>query len=119
MPNLQNLKPFQKGNQASKGHGRPKGSKSLTSILKNALEKPITLKNKQTGKVEKKATTEWIVAVMIREALKGDHKHIREIWDRVEGKPLQMISSSETIEIDLSTLTDEQLYKIIEKGTID
>lgn len=114
MPNPENLKPFKKGNQAGKGHGRPKGSKSLTTVLKIAIQQPLTLKN-NAGKPEKKIITEWLAAVMIREALKGSHKHIKEIWDRTEGKPLQTIATHESKEIDASTLTDEQLNRIIEK----
>lgn len=119
MTNPQNLTPFKKGHTMSKGHGRPKGSKSLTTILKHALEMPLTLKNNQSGKHEKKPTSEWLVAVMVREALKGDKTHMREIWDRVEGKPLQTVSSQETIELDLSTLTDEQLDRLIERGNLE
>lgn len=118
MANLDNLKHFKKGNQASKGYGRPKGSKSLTTVLNIAIQQPLTLKN-NTGKLEKKITTEWLVSVMIREALKGSHKHLKEIWDRTEGKPLQTIATHESKEIDASTLTDEQLNRIIEKGNLE
>lgn len=119
MANPQNLRPFQKGNQAGVGHGRPKGSKSLTQLLQKALDIPLTLKNSQTGQHEEKLTSEWLIAVMVREALKGNKYHIQEIWDRTEGKPLQTVESQQTIDLDMSALTDAQLAMIIERGKID
>jgi hypothetical protein len=112
---LNNLKPFEKGNKAAIGHGRPKG-KSLSSVLAEAMQKDITLSNKN-GVKETKSTVEWIVSMMIKNALKGDFRYFKEIYDRLEGKPIQSIVSEERIELDLSTLSDEQLDRQIDRMT--
>jgi hypothetical protein len=115
MAGIDNLTPFKKGHKLSQGIGRPKGSKSLSTLLQKALTEEVTYKNKD-GKTEKKQVSEWLIAAMIRDALKGNINHIREVFDRIEGKPLQTIDSKETIGIDLSTMTDEQLERLIAKG---
>jgi len=88
MAKEENLKPFKKGNQAAKGHGRPRG-KSLTKILEEAIEKELTFKNRENGQSETKTTAEWLVASLIRDALKGDNIARNQILDRLEGKPIQ------------------------------
>ena len=115
---MKNLKHFQPGNP---GGGRPKGSKSLTKILKEALEKDLALKDSKTGIVETKQISEWLVAAMVRDGIKGDLKAIREIYDRIEGKPLQKVNNVTSLDlsnIDLSSLTDEQIQKLIDDNTI-
>lgn len=110
---IENLTPFQKGNEIGKLGGRPKGV-SLTTLLQRAIDAPLEMKNKQTGEVEKKPTSEWLMAVMVREALKGDRSLIKEVWDRLEGKPLQKIETESKVAMDFSTMTDEQLKTAIE-----
>lgn len=111
---LENLILFQEGNQFAKGHGRPKG-KSLTTILKEALEMQVT-------KDETKKASEWIVAALIKSSMDGDIRAIKEIFDRIEGKPLQTINQTNHFDpakngIDYSSLTKEQLEKFIEDNT--
>ena len=114
---MKNLKHFQPGNP---GGGRPKGSKSLTRILKEALEKELTLSDKKTGTKETKQVSEWLVAAMVRDAVKGDLKAIREVYDRIEGRPVQKIDQKTSLDfksIDLSSLSIEQIEKLIEDNT--
>lgn len=120
MANEKNLKPFPKGNKASVGHGRPKGSRTLTNILREALDQEIPFKNKDTGAVEKKQVSELIVASLIKNAVKGDIRHAREILDRLEGKPMQSIESHTRLDLtnmNLSSLSNEQLDKLIQDNT--
>lgn len=120
MANLQNLKPFKKGNQASKGHGRPKGSISIPSFLRKVVEnQELSMKNFMNGKNEKKTIGQWIALRMVHQALQGDKAQIKEILDRLYGKPLQTTESQERIEIDWSKSPDELLDMIIEKGNLE
>lgn len=71
------------------GNGRANGAKSLITILRKALDEPLTLNNSQTGKPENKLTSEWLIAVTVREALRGDKTHMREIWERIRKEMLK------------------------------
>jgi hypothetical protein len=120
MANEQNLTPFKKGHKTSVGHGRPKGSRSLVTILKEALAQEIPIKNKETGKTEKKLVAELVIAGLVRNAVKGDIRHAREILDRLEGKPMQSIESHTRLDLgnmNLSSLSNEQLEKLIKDNT--
>lgn len=88
MANEQNLKPFQPGNRAGVGHGRPKGSVSLSKLLEKALTQQIDVRD---GTGEKKQVAELIVASMLKQALKGDMRAQKEIWDRIEGKAVAIM----------------------------
>lgn len=97
MANEKNLrpqpwKPGQSGNPA----GKPKGCRSMKTILRELLdveldtkgENPLT-KEKITGKL----TAQEIVAMkLIREATKGNMYAIREIFDRMDGQAEQQIT---------------------------
>lgn len=110
MPNPENIVAhrFKKGNKAAEGYGRPKG-KSLTTILQEAMDKEVTVKG------ETKLTSEWLVAIGIKNALQGDFRYFKEIYDRLEGRPLQSIETQSKMEVDLSTLSDEQLDRQIDR----
>jgi hypothetical protein len=119
---LKNLRPFEKGHKRTPNAGRPKGSKSLTTILREIINEPIERIDKKTGLKDVKPTSEWLMSVMVRDALKGDLRAIREILDRLEGRPTQKINQITTIDfksMDLSSLSDEQLQKLLEDNTID
>lgn len=88
MANEQNLTPFKPGNKAGVGHGRPKG-KSLTTLLRKAIEAKLTLKNSQTGFLEAKKTKEWLIMSLVRDGVKGDLSTIKFIFETLEGKAIQ------------------------------
>ena len=84
-PKIENLTPFKKGNTASVGHGRPKGSKNFATILKDIMSaEKGTLNGKEVdGHV-------LLMATLYQKALKDkDLPAIREIMDRMEGKTVQ------------------------------
>lgn len=83
---LQNLQPFKPGN---KGGGRPKGSVSLVHLLKKALKQKIDITDPLTKQNAKKALNEVIVLKLIQQAIKGDVKAIKEVFDRTDGKSIQ------------------------------
>jgi hypothetical protein len=112
-----NLKPFKKGNQASKGHGRPKGSVSWKTLIREGLDEEIEMANKSTERTETKAARKWVVAQLIAMAIEGDFKAIKELMDREDGPVVQNINNRTTLDftdVNLSSLSDEQLEKIIQ-----
>ncbi len=79
-----------KSGESGNPHGRPKGSRNLSTILREVLDEEIeiTLPN---GQKEKKPFAEVIARKLIKKAVEGDIRAIREIWDRCEGKATQEI----------------------------
>jgi hypothetical protein len=116
---IENLTHWKKG-QSGNPNGRPPG-KSITTILKNLLEKEIVLtKNPITGKKkEKQKISEVIALTMVREAIKGKDKFIKEILDRTEGKVLQGIDHGGSIGMipDLTHLNANELLELVERTT--
>jgi len=86
---LANLIPFKEG-ESGNPSGRPKGSKNLSTILKEMLEAEIDVV--VDGKKEKKAFKDVIIRKLIQKANNGDLRAIREIFDRVEGKPKETVN---------------------------
>lgn len=119
---LKNLRPFEKGHKRTPNAGRPKGSRSLTTILREIIDEPLERIDKKTGLKDVKPTSEWLMSVMVRDGLKGDLRAIREILDRLEGRPLQKINQVTTLDfksMDLSSLSNDQIEKLLEDNTID
>jgi len=75
---------FQKGNDPRRNlDGRPKGSYSLTTIIKRLLqEEQVTL---QDGK--KINAGEALTKKVLQDALKGDIQALKLIWNYVDGMP--------------------------------
>lgn len=84
---LANIKPFEPGNDF--GKGRPKGSKNLSTLFRDALELEFTRQNKSTGMQEKKSNIEWVILENINKALRGDMTAAKEIYERYGGKVAQ------------------------------
>lgn len=97
----ENLTPFKKG-IVTNPKGRPKGSKSMSTILKTLMDVmiknpklldqyetlfPEYFKNKKKGKKPR----ELIMLRLMTKALEGDLKAIDMIMDRTEGKVTQPI----------------------------
>lgn len=74
--------------------GRPKGTKSLTTLLVEAL--------RGTSKNGKTWEQNLIEQVMNQAIVKGDMRAIEHIWDRTEGKPEQghVVTGNLTINFD-------------------
>lgn len=87
MANEQNLRMFEKGNPG--GPGRPKGSKSLSTILRTLLESEIPMKDPKTGEIVQKTGAEALGLSIFRTAMKGNVNAWREVADRTEGKAVQ------------------------------
>lgn len=103
------FKPGESGNPA----GRPKGSRNLSTILREMLEEEIEVTT-ESGKEKKK-----LQDVMIRRLLKAatksgdlkptELKAIQEIFDRVEGKAKQKQEVEQSGGIKIIAVWDESL----------
>jgi uncharacterized protein DUF5681 len=84
---LKNLTPFKPG-QSGNPTGRPKKRLPITDRYVALLESPIEENERKKLKLPKGATNaDAIVLQVIRLARKGNLRAIKEICDRVEGKP--------------------------------
>jgi hypothetical protein len=80
MANEENLKPFKKGHDPRRAKGRPLGSFSLTTAVKNYLMEAAKDGETYGDKLKK--------AAVLRAISKSDVL-MKEIWDRTDGKVLQ------------------------------
>lgn len=87
--------------------GRPKGSRNLSSILKDMLDQDV----EDEGQLVK--FSDAIVKRLIQKANKGDIKAIQEIFDRTEGKAKQEIKN-ENFNYNSSELSKDDIKKISE-----
>jgi len=116
----ENLTPFVKGvTQKIKG-GRPKGSKSLTTILRNLLDKKITTKNPISGKQESLEVSKLINLALIRNAItsKASVQAISLIYDRIDGKLAQKLFGDLDVNVtveELKKMSTEELEEIVKK----
>lgn len=89
---LDNIKPFQwtKG-QSGNPLGKLKGTKNLSTQLKEILEIDITSEDPISGEKISAPLRLFLNNRLIRNALNGDHRALQEIYDRLEGKPKQKL----------------------------
>lgn len=115
---LLNLRaPFGKGNKF--GKGRPKGSVTMSTLLKKAMESQLVLKTK-SGSKESRTTAEWIIDSLIKKAINSkDVAAIREIFDRIDGKPSQSVEvankDDQAFKTEISHKLDKETMKTMKK----
>lgn len=76
---------FRPGNQAAKGHGRPKDSVGLTTRLRGLLATPIEGRAHPKGKA-KVTYADELMSLALQAARRGDYRFFQHIYERVEGK---------------------------------
>ena len=118
--NTKNLTPFKKGHVHKVKGGRPKGSKSLATILKNLLDKKITTKNPLSGKQESLEVSKLINLALIRNAItsKASVQAISLIYDRIDGKLAQKLFGDLDVNVtveELKKMSTEELEEIVKK----
>jgi hypothetical protein len=94
----EDLIPFQEG-QSGNPNGRPRGSKSMKTILREMMELVIDTPNNEIAKQwEAKGNTiaqgkmtikDALVMKDISNAMKGNDKAIQRVWEYLNGKPDQ------------------------------
>lgn len=82
---LNQFKPGESGNPS----GRPRGTKNLSTILREMLQEEIEVD--VNGNKEKKTLSDVLVRKLIQKANSGDVRALTEIFDRTEGKAKQEI----------------------------
>lgn len=93
-PEEHKFKPGQSGNP----NGRPKGARSLSTILREMLEEEIDVNI--DGVKSRKQFQEVIIRKLLKKANDGDMRAIEHIFDRIEGKAkqnLDVTSNGETV----------------------
>ena len=83
----ENLKRVPKGGPSPNPAGKPKGTRSLSTILKEMLETEIDVTVE--GVKTKKELRDVMIQSLIKKAAAGDLKAIEQIFDRVEGRAKQ------------------------------
>jgi len=87
---LDNLKPFQPGKSGNPA-GKPKGTPNTSTRLRRLLDITQNLSNPITEEVEGFTVLEQIDMKLIMKAREGDLNSIKEVYDRMEGKPQQSV----------------------------
>ena len=109
----ENMAPKWKPGESGNPKGRPKGSKNVSTLVKELLEKvaPEDVSNakfvKEFVKTKKPTVKDALAARMIYNAIiVGDGRAIRELLDRTEGKVLQKseITGADGQPIETSTI---------------
>ena len=105
-PRIEFLEPTKwKKGQSGNPKGKPKGAKTLTSTLKELLEREINVKNHPiTGEQNVRLTVrEMVMLSLLKKASQGDVKAIETILERSDGKvPLPMEHTG--ISVQLATI---------------
>jgi len=94
---------FTKGNQVSKGKGRPPKGSAWADILNELLDSSVldimmTFPDGERKRLkceigEEKTFRMAVGVALITKAIKGDVSAIRELCDRTEGKPAQKLEA--------------------------
>ena len=92
-----------KKGQSGNPKGKPKGTLSLTTILRNLLSEPGT---------DGKTKGDELMELAVKHAKKGNYGFFREIYNRIEGKMPDKLENINASGIDLSGKTDEELAGI-------
>jgi hypothetical protein len=92
--NDQNLKPFKPG-QSGNPKGKPKGTISITTVLRKLIEKRMQI-NDPISKLPKNLKIKEIMALaLIKKAVAGDVHALEVAMERLEGKPVQPVMQGE------------------------
>jgi len=83
--------PGQSGNPA----GKPKGTFSITALIKQKLQ--------DCPEGEKKTYAEYVIDRIMKDTLKGDSRTLKLLWNYIDGMPKQNISFEDTTD-DLEIL---------------
>lgn len=89
---------FKKG-KSGNPKGRPKGSRNLSSILDEALEQKVIIR--ESGKPREVSKLEAMVLQLVNKAAQGDHRAMQSVLGMVAvAQEKQQLESPEVREID-------------------
>lgn len=109
MANEENLIPVKKG-EVRNPNGRPKGVPNAKTRYLRFLTLIQQANNPMTGVLEDMTVAEQLDLEMIKKAQTGDINAYKEIMDRLEGKPTQVVDMNMT---DSST-TEEKIKRFLD-----
>jgi len=95
-------------------NGRPKGSRSRSTIVREWLEANLTRSNPLTGKREAMQVQDHMVLSIIQKALEQDVGAFKELMDSAYGKIADKVESKNKTDLNLDMSTDE-LNNILKK----
>ena len=88
---------FKKG-KSGNPKGRPKGSRNLSSILDEALEQKVIIR--ENGKPREVSKLEAMVLQLVNKAEQGDHRAMQFIFGVVGSSESQKLEADNPLEID-------------------
>ncbi len=94
--------------------GAPKGNQNAVKAkrVKTAIDKALENKSKALGQQALVAISETVVDA----ALNGEQWAVRELYDRIDGKPHQSVYYGDVEERDAKELSDAELANIAATG---
>lgn len=107
MPKPENLKPPWKPGQSGNPKGKKKGTLAAKTILREFLAVESGSKHPKTG--QKLNCYQHALLACIKKAMNGDLSSLKEIIDRLEGKPNQKVDITERKPDELETLSEREL----------
>jgi hypothetical protein len=110
--NPQNLKPAKKG-EIRNPLGRPKGSKDMTTIMREMLDTLVDVKDKNGAKLGKKSYKMLIIAKLMKKATDGDLRAVEILLDRMEGKASQPVEHTGEIDSNINLNIVSNIQKLL------
>lgn len=103
---------FQKGR--AKTGGKPKGYKSIRSVLKELVDGKITVDDPIAQKKRKITAHEAICLKMVVDALKGDFRARMEYFNRMEGRAQEFVDVTHGGSLNIQNhYTNEQIKDLL------
>lgn len=96
--------------QSGNPKGRPKGT-SLTLTLRKLLDTPVPGKDITYA--------EAVIRRLVAEAMKGSTKAANIILERIDGKVIQQVEVTTPDPHGIESVTDEQLYAMLNRKTCE
>ncbi len=93
---------FQKHPENINRNGRPRKDESITSIMRNTLQKQVETKE------GKKELREIFCDKVIQKALKGDMQAIKIIWNYIDGMPKQTHDVESNNKLNINFVKDDE-----------
>jgi hypothetical protein len=94
MGGYKNIKPRWEKGESGNPNGRPKGSKSRSTIARKWLEVNQNLNNPLTGENETMSQEDLMTLALIKKAREGDVNAYKALMDSGYGAPVQQIEQT-------------------------
>lgn len=106
-PRMENIEKYKwKKGFCPNPKGKPKGSEDTVTILTRILNRIVKTKDPFTGESTQITAKEALLLKQFSQAIQGDQKSFDRIFDRLEGKPKQIIDQTNT-NVNIDTVLKE------------